>query len=294
MSLRRYPERMMPKITDTIRKPEYTGENRCIPCTIVNTIIAVVLSSAIALLSLPLAAVVFMVSLALIYARGYLIPYTPTLTKQYFPDSVLRLFDKHHSANPMFDGSAQEIDVEKALLEIGAITDCRNGTDFCLDPSFQSRWRDMIETVRSRNLSHEDAAQLLEVDADRLSLREVGDQSSILLFDNRKVGQWESNAAFVADVAADRLLSQMQNGWKATSVIHRGQILAALRMFLEQCPACDGPVSMGEKTVESCCRSIDVVAVTCDECDSRLFEVELTQSLRQQLDAESAENPQTV
>jgi hypothetical protein len=35
---------------------------------------------------------------------------------------------------------------------------------------------------------------------------------------------------------------------------------------------CAGPVSLGQDTVESCCRSYEVVAVSCSDCDSRLFE----------------------
>jgi hypothetical protein len=48
--------------------------------------------------------------------------------------------------------------------------------------------------------------------------------------------------------------------------------LSGLRLFVETCPVCDGRVSIGEETVESCCRSYDVVAVACDDCDARLLE----------------------
>ena len=74
------------------KQPEYTGENRCLPCTVVNTIIALVLSVAVvagvARVANPaagLAAGVVLLgcSLGAIYLRGYLVPGTPELTKQY-------------------------------------------------------------------------------------------------------------------------------------------------------------------------------------------------------------------
>ena len=35
-------------VLDTFRQPEYTGDNRCIPCTVVNVAIAAVLAALIA------------------------------------------------------------------------------------------------------------------------------------------------------------------------------------------------------------------------------------------------------
>lgn len=51
-------------------------------------------------------------------------------------------------------------------------------------------------------------------------------------------------------------------------------MLNGLRLFVERCPACDGPVTADREVVESCCRSLDVVAVSCDACGARLFETE--------------------
>lgn len=42
-------------------------------------------------------------------------------------------------------------------------------------------------------------------------------------------------------------------------------LLAGLRLFLDTCPVCEGPLAFGKETVESCCRSVDVVAVDCGE-----------------------------
>jgi len=81
-------------LRDRVHKPEYTGENRCIPCTVLNVILAAALTAASAAFGPVVAAAVFVASLGSIYYRGYLVPGTPKLTKRYLPDRVLRLFGK--------------------------------------------------------------------------------------------------------------------------------------------------------------------------------------------------------
>lgn len=48
----------------------------------------------------------------------------------------------------------------------------------------------------------------------------------------------------------------------------------SLRIFINRCPECDSPVHVEQEVVESCCRSYDVIASACQECDARLFEME--------------------
>ncbi|WP_254762410.1 hypothetical protein [Natrinema marinum] len=81
-------------VVDDLKQPEYTGENRCEPCTVLNLLIAAVVGSLVARKSRLGGLVAVGVSLALIYLRGYLVPGTPTLTKRYLPPAVLRWFGK--------------------------------------------------------------------------------------------------------------------------------------------------------------------------------------------------------
>jgi hypothetical protein len=90
---------MKEELVDALRRPEYTGENRCLPCTVVNAVIAAVLGGTVAKKSKPAGLVVLVGSAALIYLRGYLIPGTPELTKRYLPPSVLRWFGKSPEAD---------------------------------------------------------------------------------------------------------------------------------------------------------------------------------------------------
>ncbi|WP_410765558.1 hypothetical protein [Haloferax sp. DFSO60] len=91
-------------VIDALQQSEYTGENRCEPCTALNLIIAVILGSAIARKSKLGGALAVGVSVGIIYLRGYLVPGTPVVTKQYLPPTVLRWFGKIPSGGNTANG----------------------------------------------------------------------------------------------------------------------------------------------------------------------------------------------
>lgn len=267
-----------PKLLGRVRRPEYTGRNRCTPCTVLNVCLALVGAgagaAAVAIWTTPVygalaGGVLLVSSLAAIYLRGYLVPGTPWLTRTYLPDRVLRWFDKGPAVQR--DG---ELDVELVLQRAGAVTDCETEDDLCLTDSFRTAWRDSIDDLRDRDAIRRELATVFGVDTDRLTFEEYGDAFAVTNRDGQRVGQWESRAALLADVAAAQELRARYGGWTTMDVEDRGSVLHALRIFLEQCPACGGAVSLDREAVESCCRSIDVVAVTCGHCEARIFEVE--------------------
>ncbi|MFB6069209.1 MAG: hypothetical protein ABEJ90_04700 [Halobacterium sp.] len=245
------------------------------PCTVVNLVVAVAAGAVVGLAAPAAGIAVFAGSVAVIYFRGYLVPGTPTLTKRYLPESVLRLFDKQQdAAAAVVDGEA--FDVEDVLLDADVVTECQNGHDLCLTPWFERAWYERIESVRDADDDGvEDLFDSLDVDPDRVSVRDHGD-AYVALVDDVRVGQWESRAAYVADLAAMAVLSEEYHVWSALGFDQRTQLLGALRLWLDRCPSCDGAVTLGEETVESCCRSIDVVAATCEGCGSRVFEAEFS------------------
>lgn len=256
-----------------IRRPEYTGANRCIPCTITNLLIAIVISAFLGLYSIPLAALSLVVFVGLIYFRGYLIPYTPTLTKRYFPERVLRYFDKQPSGTWNTDEGGL-VDVEGTLREMGIIEPCVYADDICLDEGFERRWKQRMQDISQSESRLQAIASLLGVAEEKISTRSFG-SAVVVHFDNQQVGQWESEPALSADIAANEELSESHSTWETLDPVNRGRILSSLRMFLEECPACGGQARLQQETVESCCRSMEVAAVSCDSCDARLFEVEL-------------------
>jgi hypothetical protein len=251
-----------------LRQPAYTGANRCWPCTGTNVVIAAVLSVAVGWLWVPAGALLFLASLAAIWLRGYLVPGTPALTKRYFPDWLLAAFDK--TPTPVSDEGA--IDAERVLLDAGVLEPCPEVDDLCLAPAFREAWYDHMASLRGSETQASALAAELGLDAEAVSFVEHGD-AVVAHHGDGRVGQWESRAALVADLAAARELATWVRGWDGLSVAQRSQLLGGLRVFVEECPACGGPVTLAQETVESCCRSHEVVAVACASCAARLLEV---------------------
>ena len=256
---------------ESVRLPEYTGENRCTPCTVVNVAIALVCSAALAALFVPLGVAALVGSLLAIYLRGYLVPGTPALTKRYLPDRVLAWFDKVPEPEPR----ETDVDVEAFLTGEGIVEPCADVDDLCLTDEFERAWTDRIadlETVEAGEL-----ADLLGIEVP-ITVREYGEAVAFHLDDEghgHRVGQWESHAALVADAAAASVLDGWTDDWSRLAGEARGEVLYGIRIFVESCPDCGGAVTLEEDTVESCCRSYEVAAATCDDCGARLLESRL-------------------
>lgn len=281
-----------PGVLERLRQPDYTGENRCLPCTAVNVGIAVVLAVVVGVVSLPAGVAVLLGSMVAIYVRGYLVPGTPTLTRRYLPERVLAAFDKppasaataaadhghdHDSAsdsdsdsNP--DPAADHTTPEAALLEAGVVAPCADVDDLCLETDVREDWHARIDALRDGDRERQ-FADALEFDPDLVEYREASDHV-FLTVDGRRVGRWESDPALVADLAGFETLASRLPDWESLPADSRSGLVAGLRAFIERCPACDGAVSLDEETVESCCRSRDVYAITCEECGVRLMEVD--------------------
>jgi hypothetical protein len=264
---------------DRFRHPEYTGENRCTPCTVLNSVIAVVVALAVGValgtsggpaVGLVGATVVLGVSAASIALRGYLVPGTPTLTKTYVPAWVLRTFDKEPATRAEVSVD-DDLDVETVLVDAEALEPCADEDDLCLTTEFRRAWNDRIDIVRSAETSRAELAETLGVDADEVTF-EPFDDAFVARVDETRAGRWESRGAFLADVAAATELDRRLSGWQALGLREQSQILYGLRLFIEECPECDGLVAVEEDTAESCCRSVDIVAVSCQECGARVFE----------------------
>jgi hypothetical protein len=283
-------------VIDRLRRPEYTGENRCRPCTVVNVVVAAALAVAVASTSAvagatgpvgwAAGALVFALAAAMIYLRGYLVPGTPQLTERYFPDRVLAAFGKAPTADQPIrspDGGRPPeeaaFDVEEKLLELRAVTECEDSPDLCLTSHFQTAWREKIALIRTGDEDNPgdlavDVAMIVGENPESLAIEAFG-EGYVARIDGRRVGQWPSEAALLGDVtAANAIIDRQSDAWGEFSVDQRGRLLQGLRVFLEQCPACDGDVVLGEEVVESCCRSVDVVAATCTDCGDRIVEIE--------------------
>ncbi|WP_424006050.1 hypothetical protein [Haloferax denitrificans] len=296
-----------PTLADRLRQPEYTGENRCTPCTVVNVVIAAALSLVLGVAWPPLALVSFALFAGAIYFRGYLVPGTPTLTKTYFPDRVLRWFDKEPAPTQTrvgatasapgsaagddadaespddevesgeLDGDGASVaafDVEATLMDAGALEVNENGDELRLVPTFESAWNDEIART-DEDVARRWLARLTGVDETDVTLESrARSRWLVAMADGTTLGSWESDGALVADVAADAALAGRLDDWDRLTAEQRSALARGLRIYLNRCPTCGGDVRFGSETAESCCRSWEVFAVRCEDCEARLLEVD--------------------
>ncbi len=299
------------EIVDKLRQPEYTGENRCLPCTVLNVVIAAVGSLVVGRRSRSrlTGGLVFLGSLACIYLRGYLVPGTPTLTKRYLPEEVLGWFGKDPDDVPVRSGfggideraddatdasapseehpeatdveteghpAAENVDPDEYFLETGVLTPCEDHDDLCLTEDFSASWTEAIERLEGEDVTADRVATSFGVDEETEEYTiESHDDARILRQGHRMIGQWPSNAALIADVGATAVLEEFDPLWDDRSPNQKGQLLNGLRLFLEDCPDDGGAIEYNEEVVESCCQSHNVLAVVCGDSGERLVEFPL-------------------
>jgi hypothetical protein len=267
-----------------LKDQEYTGENRCLPCTAVNTLLAGMFAWVVGLavfavtsaqVAMTTGLLVFAASVVVIYLKGYFVPGTPTLTKRYFPVWLLRLFGKEPLAE--WQGERipedEQLDAEAALLQIGALEECEDSDDLCLADSFREVWHEEIQNAKEDSTEREAMLELLDVSDRDVEFRDFGDNEAFEVgVDGERIGRWESKAAFHADIGAARVLEDAVENWESFSVQQKSQLLTGLRLFMTTCPNCGGIPELGTEMVESCCTAHQVAAVDCNDCGARLFE----------------------
>ncbi|OYR56770.1 hypothetical protein [Halorubrum halodurans] len=267
-----------------LRNPRYTGSNRCLPCTIVNLVIAAGLAAAVATVSVVWAVVALALAVATIGVRGYLVPGTPALTKRYLPDRVLALFDKGPeragvasgttAATEPTDEAPDHVDPATALLEAGVLLEDPTIDDFVLEERFHDAWRREARDLADDDGDESALAAFLDLDAESVALTDHG-HAYVATIEDEPAGRWESRQAFLVDLAAAAVLDERWDGWRTLPTARRSELLGNLRLFVETCPTCDGAVTLDTTVVESCCRQYDVLAATCEACGARLFEADI-------------------
>ncbi|WP_293031101.1 hypothetical protein [Natronococcus sp.] len=264
-----------------VRNPEHTGENRCVPCTIVNVALAAGASALVGNVSRKGGAAAFAGSLAAIGLRGYLVPGTPALTKRYLPESILEYFDTHpleesdEDSEELTTETIEEyerqreraIDPERFLLEVGAVEIRENDLGFTDD--LADLIDDRLRTLPDDPLEPELVAELYGLEPGSVT---VEDRSYPAVKIGRRIHKWPSTAALLADVATHRALEELTERWREVPQAQRIELLEVLRSFRERCPDCGAPITLTEDTVDSCCQTYAVHALNCDGCGQPLLE----------------------
>jgi len=285
-----------------LRRDAYTGVDRCWPCTLLNIGLLVIAATVLGrAFGAVVGGAVVLVGVAAIWLRGYLVPYTPQITARLLPlipgdrfthptppvrppqhdggagrdGGVSRDRDTGHGGDAghesATDGGTAGIGVVEDLLDAGVLV--ADGAGLSLDPDFRDAWQDAIETSR---VEEPDPDALADALAD--SIPWVA-EASVVTDDGRHWVRltdeadsianetWLSVPAAVADLTAVRTLVDR------TTLGPRQLTLAApsLRQFLEQCPACGGPLEVTPP--QACCGSPRYVAegidalLACPACD---------------------------
>ena len=262
----------------TLRNPEYTGENRCLPCTGVNLGIALVLtvlsfvflsmlvSTAMAALT---AISVFIIATFVIWAWGYLVPGTPTLTQRYLPDRVHAWFG-HEPPTLADDGS---IDLEHLFLDADLLEPCVEEDDLCLRDEVAHDLQDVVDSLDGKP-DPDRFVTAIGMDGSDLDVFEQRN-AVMLTVDGRHVASWPSSTALLADSAIAHVISDRLPTWDSLSTEDRARAITGLRVFLDECPDGGGAVTIRSETVSSCCSEHEVVAAVCEDSGERLFEQQL-------------------
>lgn len=284
---------------DRLRRPAYTGDRRCWPCTVLNLVLVAAGGALVSLWSRPVALLAAALGVGLVALRGYVLPGTPRFAPRLvalLPASVSVGHGDDADRPP--DGLADAGDPERvlaALVDAGVVSvgddggaesdgdggdgdgeDDESGAaapDLYLDPAFRDAWTDRMAALRAADesafLDRVAAACPTAVDA-----RLDGDR--VLLAGERDVRT--SRAVAIAETAAVETLRErgVPDGVGPRAA-------TPLRTFLRTCPACGG--SVRETTVRNCCGGPGSVyghpeqpVLACEDCETVVVELDTAET----------------
>lgn len=235
-----------------LRRPEHTGEHRCWPCTVLNLVVlglgVVVLAGRWPAVAVGLA----IVGVGAVWARGYLVPYTPRFAPRvvgWLPVDVFGHAEASDSLRSLDDGAEEPGErLLEGLLDAGVIE--THGEELSLEASFRERWDELADDLAALaldDLARETAAASSA--ADGAEGVERGDESFVVLSSTDGGAAWVRRPVAIAETAAARALEE----WGHPAA-NRDLAAHALGAFLETCPACGDDVI--EQTAAECCGGI--------------------------------------
>jgi hypothetical protein len=235
-----------------LRRPEYTGANRCRACTAVNAAVLVAAVGVVGLgLRLPLLAVaVGVVGTAAIALRGYLIPFTPRfapalvapLPGDYFAHTAPAASD---SLSEQAADAADPEAVLRALIEAGVVT--ADGSQLGLDAAFEAAWRERMDALADADddrLPAEARGVVPSVASARVE--RTGSETFLVVSGEAGPPGWIRRPVAIAEVAAAGALRDT-----GLPTEHVATAASALCAFLDTCPACGDALVEGR--LDDCC-----------------------------------------
>lgn len=262
---------------DRLRRPEYTGERRCWPCTLLNLVLVGGLAGAVGVRWLPVGLGVAAVGLALLALRGYVVPYTPQIAP-WLTDRLPFAIGPEPAARPEALLAVDDPDrLLGTLLEAGILLE--NG-ELRLDSAVEAEWGERM--ARLRGADDGDVAAAVAAAAPFEATGDVSGSRLLVAGEGRR-DVWLTRPVAIATAAGiETLVAHGLDRRVAAAAID------PLRLFLRRCPDCGEPTE--ESTVHNCCGGTKGVydhpereVLACRSCAAVLYEFPLAG------DGESAE-----
>lgn len=284
-----------------VKNPAYTGENRRPLLTglsvgISVAIAVVVLTVTDSLLVAPCGVLGVAI---MIYLRGYALPgtmefigaaqYMETIYRSSCNLSDGPLSDRHthsrsigtRSAHALSPGERKRIlvvagiiephDTDSRLAGRTATTQTVNDTareqvdtEFRLTGSFRQDWLAYIQTFRGDTPQRTvQLASTTDADPAAVTTSERDDGSVIVSLEAKVIGQWASDEALSADIAAISTLTEWISDWENLDPQVRSELLSELKPILSNCPNCGCKSNHFTRNHSS---DADIVLLTCNSC----------------------------
>lgn len=269
----------MTGVLERVRLPEFTGENRCWPCTLVNGIVLWIAVTVLTVVGHPILAVGGgLAGLLAIALRGYLLPFTPRFAPQLVSLLPGDPFDHERAAGSLGDADVSNDetateppsgeDVLATLVDAGVLSLEDDAVQ--LEPSIRGAWRE--EMTRLKRLDLEALAAVADdVTPDAVEARgeRRWGRSYVLLDSPARPLVLLPEAIALVEIAAARVLEGHVEDPTARLAAGR-----PFRTLLERCPYCEGALS---KTTSACCGEVTPIGKTpaeklvCEACSLRFF-----------------------
>jgi len=267
---------------------EYTGEQRCLPCTVVNLVLLALGVLVLALRSKSAAVAIGIFGIFLIWIRGYLVPYTPQFAPKVVAHLPINFREGARQNSSLTDLSENRLEMTRKEGEVMLGTNKRDTNQdsyidvstpilpllpkagiiiqyndkLALDESYREKWRSIIKNVRTNNLKTTIKTTTPAANVERVTEEET--TWYILTDEDQSIKSetWLSPAVAIAEVAT---IKAVEDSVSSSTAV---QAAAFLRPFLEQCPVCDGELI--ETTANQCCASYGPAGpqnvLACSDC----------------------------